>query len=292
MEALIIEAAVNGNTPRERQPHVPRTPSEVTADAIACLDAGAAIIHSHSHEMWEPVHSADPYVEAWSPVRERHPEALFFPTNPGGSIDSRHEDRVAHIVKLHELGLTQMSFVEPGSLTIGTVGANGLPARDGWMYINTHEQIGAQFDFCRDRGLVPRIVIFDPNFLRMTLAYHAHQPLPAGSILLFVFNDGPLLCAPTATLQSLELYLQLLEGTGLRWMVGGYCDVVASGLAQAAIERGGHVRVGLEDYVGDRHPTNAQLVREVVELARSAGRPVADSSRAAAMLRLSKDDRG
>jgi uncharacterized protein (DUF849 family) len=89
-------------------------------------------------------------------------------------------------------------------------------------------------------------------------------------------------------LQSLELYLRLLDGTGLRWMVGGYCDIVASGLAQTAIERGGHVRVGLEDYVGDRHPTNAQLVREVVEVARSAGRTVADSAGVALALGLSR----
>lgn len=284
MEALIIEAAVNGNMPKERQRHVPRTPSEVTTDALACLQAGAAIIHSHTHEMWETVHSADPYIEAWSPVRERYPDALFFPTNPGGSIDSRHEDRVAHIVKLHGLGLTHMSFVEPGSLTVGSVGADRSPAREGWMYINTHAEIGAQFDFCRERGLIPRIVIFEPSFLRMTLAYHAYQPLPAGSILTLVFNDGPLLCALPATLQSLELYLQMLEGTGLRWMVGGYCDIVASGLAKAAIEQGGHVRVGLEDYVGDRHPTNAELVGEVVQVAQSAGRAVADPAQAAVIL--------
>jgi uncharacterized protein (DUF849 family) len=40
----------------------------------------------------------------------------------------------------------------------------------------------------------------------------------------------------------------------------------------------------LEDYVGDRHPTNAELVAEVVEIARVAGRPVADSAQAAATL--------
>jgi hypothetical protein len=61
------------------------------------------------------------------------------------------------------------------------------------MYINTHGQIAAQFDFCRERGLVPRIVIFDPTCLRMTIAHHAFEPLPLGTILLLVFNDGPLL---------------------------------------------------------------------------------------------------
>jgi hypothetical protein len=70
-------------------------------------------------------------------------------------MHSRHADRVAHIVRLNEVGLTHMSFVEPGSLTVGTVSEDGSPAREGWMYINTHAEIGAQFDFCREHGLVP-----------------------------------------------------------------------------------------------------------------------------------------
>ena len=35
MEPLIIEAAINGSTPRSHNPHVPKTPAEVAADAIA-----------------------------------------------------------------------------------------------------------------------------------------------------------------------------------------------------------------------------------------------------------------
>jgi hypothetical protein len=64
-------------------------------------------------------------------------------------MQSRHADRVAHIVELHEAGLTQMSFAEPGSLTIGSLTEDGVPAREGWMYINRHDEIGDQFDFCR-----------------------------------------------------------------------------------------------------------------------------------------------
>jgi uncharacterized protein (DUF849 family) len=88
---------------------------------------------------------------------------------------------------------------------------------------------------------------------------------------------------PTAP--SLEAYLALLEGTGLAWSVaalGG--DVVGSGLAAEAIRRGGHVRVGLEDYAGPRQPRNEELVAELVELARAEGRPVASMTEAAAVL--------
>ena len=62
--------------------------------------------------------------------------------------------------------------------------------------------------------------------------------------------------------------------------------VVETGLAQLAIEKGGHVRVGLEDYAGPRTPSNPELVAEVVALARAAGRPVADSAAVARLLDL------
>jgi uncharacterized protein (DUF849 family) len=67
-------------------------------------------------------------------------------------------------------------------------------------------------------------------------------------------------------------------------VIGG--DVVATGLARAALERGGHVRVGLEDYAGPRTPTNVELVREVVALAAAVGRPVSTAAGAAALLGL------
>jgi uncharacterized protein (DUF849 family) len=90
---------------------------------------------------------------------------------------------------------------------------------------------------------------------------------------------------PTAT--ALAAYLEMLDGCGLPWavaVIGG--DVVASGLARLALERGGHVRVGLEDYAGPRRPSNVELVAEVTALARSVGRPVAAPADAARILGL------
>ena len=44
---VIIEAAINGATSKERNPNSPLAPEEIAADALACLAAGAAIIHNH-----------------------------------------------------------------------------------------------------------------------------------------------------------------------------------------------------------------------------------------------------
>lgn len=42
-EPLIIEAAINGGTPKSRNRHVPRTIDEVIASAAACAETGATI---------------------------------------------------------------------------------------------------------------------------------------------------------------------------------------------------------------------------------------------------------
>jgi uncharacterized protein (DUF849 family) len=90
---------------------------------------------------------------------------------------------------------------------------------------------------------------------------------------------------PTAV--GLDAYLAMLEGSGLPWSVavlGG--DVVACGLAQAAIERGGHVRVGLEDFAGEGTPRNVELVTGVAELIERCGRTVATFAEAYAVVGL------
>jgi uncharacterized protein (DUF849 family) len=69
-------------------------------------------------------------------------------------------------------------------------------------------------------------------------------------------------------------------------MVGVLGGDVAATLAPLAIRRGGHIRVGLEDYAGPKQPRNAELVREVAEMAREMGRPVASATEAAALLGL------
>jgi 3-keto-5-aminohexanoate cleavage enzyme len=90
---------------------------------------------------------------------------------------------------------------------------------------------------------------------------------------------------PTPT--ALDAYLELLDDCDVPWAVavlGG--DVLESGIARVALERGGHVRVGLEDYAGARQPTNEELVRDAVALANDVGRPVATPDEAAKLLGL------
>jgi 3-keto-5-aminohexanoate cleavage enzyme len=74
----------------------------------------------------------------------------------------------------------------------------------------------------------------------------------------------------------------------LPWSVsvwGG--DLMRTPIARRALERGGHLHVGLEEHFDPaRKPTNEELVREAVALCAEVGRPVASCSEAAAILGL------
>ena len=50
MRAVIVEAAINGVTSKERNPHVPCLPAEIAADALACLRAGVELFEAKEPE--------------------------------------------------------------------------------------------------------------------------------------------------------------------------------------------------------------------------------------------------
>jgi len=186
--------------------------------------------------------------------------------------------------------MLRMGLCDPGSVNLGRVDEAGVPT-GGIVYANSFEQIGRALDICREQRLGPSLAIYEPGFLRATLAWWRAGRLPVGAMVKLYFSSeqgltgAPFGLPPTAA--ALDAYLELLEGCDLPWAVslaGG--DVVASEVALLALERGGHLHLGLEFFGGARTPTNVELVSEAVALCEKAGRPVATPDQAASILRL------
>ena len=295
MTPLIIEAAINGSTPRSHNPHVPKTPAEVAADAIACIDAGATVIHTHIEKLTvlgRP--AADAYMEAYRAIQAARPGAILGPTaGAGGTLQERWE----HTELIAESGLIKMSVLDPGSINIANSGKDGMPGSFRGVYAVPFEEIDYLVDLMQRHRLGPSIAIYDPTYLQTTLAYQKAGRLPPGAFVKIYFagdynfmdfvKGGFKFFSMNPTRKAFDADVEMMEGSGLAWSVaipGG--DVTASGMTRLAIEQGGHVRVGLEDHASDAKPTNAQLVADVVALARQLGRPVADCRMAAQILGL------
>jgi 3-keto-5-aminohexanoate cleavage enzyme len=286
---LIIEAAINGATSKEENPHVPRSVDEIVESALACLEAGASIIHNHNDEpnVGGPGrHASEPYAAAWREILDEHPDAILYPTYAGGGPHTNVEERYAHIEELREAGLLRMPLLDPGTTNFDGLGPDGEPGDGDLVYRTTFRDARWMMEYCRKRRLSPSVSIFEPGWLRLALAYHERGELPRGAIIKLYFGTGRMLFGLPPTETSLEAYLDMLEGSGLPWLVAVLGGDIMDGMAGMAMERGGHVRVGLEDYGGTRKPRNEELVREVAALAGVSGRPVATPGEAAKILNM------
>ncbi len=291
---VIIEGAINGQTPKSTNPRVPRDSDEIAADALRCIAAGAAVIHTHIDEIASPAErAADLYLEHFLPILAERPDAILYPTIGFGETP---EARLAHLPLLAEKCGLRVGLLDPGSVNLGGADADGLPTPIDFVYANSPAAIRHMVDVCERHRLGPSIAIFEPGFLRHVLAYQRAGRLPRGALVKFYLGGdygymGPgfrgvsfgLPPAPWA----LDVYLRLLEGCELPWSVGVLGgDVFENGLARHALERGGHLHLGLEDYMGTRQPTNEELVLEAVTLSAEVGRPVASPTVAAEILDL------
>jgi 3-keto-5-aminohexanoate cleavage enzyme len=288
MDPVIIECAVNGTTSRARNANVPITPCEIAAVGLACFAAGAAIVHQHDDVLSAPHHSVEEVaaraLEAYEPILATRPDAIVYPTTNFG--DGPIAERWGHHEILAAAGVIRMGLLDPGSLSLGAPGVDGVP-RGNFVYAHSYDEIRVKADGCRRLGLGPSIAIFEPGYLQVVMAYHRAGQLPRGAFVKLYFSEGRLLFGHRPSVSALDLYLDMLADSGLPWgvaVLGG--DVVGCGLAAEAVARGGHVRVGLEDFGGASTPSNVELVEAAVAVAHAAGRTVASCAEASVLLDL------
>ena len=291
---VIIEVAINGITSPEINPNVPLSPEAIRDDSLTCLDQGAAIIHTHNFDIsLTGEAAAGPYIEAMAPVLAARPDALWYPTLTSGAD---HQGKNAHVAMIAAEVPMRMAVVDPGSTNIGAAGPDGLPV--GGTYKNDYAEIRASFRPVPRQRMGPG----DGHLRTRLLAMRAHLP-PGWPIARRI--DGQALLrsrvgALTRRSKGVTFGLPRQPSTPcwpiwtcwrapeIPWSVsvwGG--DLMATPVARLALELGGHLHVGIEEfYDPDRSPTNQELLAEAVALCNEVGRPIATCAETAEMLEL------
>ena len=283
--AVIIEAAINGTTTKARNPHVPIEPEEVATDALACIAAGATIVHNHvDRQGLGGDAAAARYYEGWQRVFAERPDALLYPTVNGASgVESMY----SHLEPLSALCPLRIGLCDPGSVNFGVVDDDGIP-RGPYVYANSHDAITHQMELNRRLRLGPQLAIFEPGFLRTALAWWRAGAMPPGAMIKLYFGGdagyligrgrGGASFGLPATRRGLDAYLELIDDCSLPWsaaILGG--DLTADeALVRGVLDAGGHLHLGLEDHASStRTPTNVELVREAVAIIEATGRRAA-----------------
>ena len=286
---VIIEARVNEYMPRDVNPNVPFTPDEIAEAAAACREAGAAICHYHARNAdGSPNHAPETYVDTIRKIRAAT-DILVHPTLGQVTLKSSDEARLRHIVEASKTPELKPDFapIDIGSTNVDVYDAAARKLRtDDLAYINTPRTCAYFAGRMRELGVKPVAVAWTVPFTRMFAAFMEMGLIDEPAYLLFALSDSGYLGGHPGTIRGLMSHLDFLpEGFRYEWSVNNKVGNLF-GPAALAMEMGGHVAIGLGDYPYPElgTPTNAELVKRVVQMAEAFGREPATPAETRGML--------
>jgi len=247
-----LEVSLNGPWTRRVQPGIPIAVEDIVAQAIACVHAGAAIVHVHAYDEATGRQNDDPdlYAAIIAGVRAEV-DAIVYPTIPlaaSGDAPAKPapRERYAAIAALAERGLLEWAVVDPGTVNLARFDAIAGD-REGFVYLNPESDIRAGLALAARHRFHPAYACYEAGFVRLGAALARRYPAAPKAIYRLMFSDAFAFGFPPEPF-ALDAYRKLLERDAPRapWMIGGL-GVDLLPLVPAAVEAGGHVRVGLED---------------------------------------------
>ena len=263
-----LEVALNGPWGKTRQFLIPISATEIIEQGIICAQEGAAILHVHAYDENTGRQKDDWQIYALiiEGIRSRC-DALVYPTIPlaGSDFASTHmEIRFRHIHELAKRGLIEITVLDPGSVNFVRYDQMS-DLQQGFIYMNPVADIAQGMDIASQYRLAPGYAIYEPGFTRLGAALAKQVKLATKPIYRFMFsNEFAWGFAP----REAYLYAHLLQMSDYteqaHWMVAGLgVDILP--LVPAAVRRGGHVRVGLEDAPWGTQITNREWTKAAVQ---------------------------
>jgi 3-keto-5-aminohexanoate cleavage enzyme len=276
---LIIEAAINEQSSKADNPHVPVSAAECARDALECAAAGAAIVHFHARDpetgdMLRP--GTETYAEAMRLINATRPDLLVYPTYTNAPTP---EERFAHVAALAEDPTVHLrsATIDPGAATLAYYDAPANRVVGDHVFNVPFTDVEYFLQLCAKHHIQYSVVVREPGHVRISVAAH-RMGLMQGTIL-FKLNlaDNALWGLPPSEAAVDAFMLAVPDDVPYTWLAYTYGPSHWT-MARIAIARGAHVRVGLGDNpveADGSRLTNAELVSRIVDLATAAGRTIA-----------------
>ena len=268
----IITVAITGSLPTKKDnPAVPITPAEQVESTHEAFEAGATLVHLHVRND-DGTPTADParFAQVLDGIRKHCPGMITQLSTGGRSGAGRERGAMLHLKP------------DMASLASGSV---NFPTR---VYDNAPDLVEWLADEMRAHGVKPEVEAFD-----LSMIFSAVALAKAGKIeppLHVQFVMGVKNAMPVDR-EVFEFYVKTLKrlAPDATWTGAGIGRDQAT-LVLWSLELGGHCRTGLEDNVRlDRDtlaPSNAALVRTVVDRCAEFGRRPATVQEARHILKL------
>ena len=270
----IICVAITGSLPRKiNNPAVPISVEEQIESTQAAFEAGATICHAHVRNDDESPSSDPDRFALLKEGLERFCPGMIIQFSTGGRSGAGKERG-------------GMLSLKPDMASL-SVGSNNFPTR---VYENSPALVDWLAGEMREYAITPEIEAFDLSHIFQAAAMHEDGRLPRKPYIQFVMGVKNAMPIDKAVFDFyVKTATRLLPN--VEWCAAG----IAAGqiiVNEWCVSAGGHARTGLEDNVrlnkDSLAPSNAALVKRVVELCNKYDRPVATYAEARTMLGLSK----
>ncbi len=282
-----IEVALNGAWTRRLQPRIPVTAEEIVREGVACVKAGAAIVHAHTldPDSGRQNNDVENCVAFLSGIRSQV-DAIVYPTAVPPPNRTDWKERYATVVEVCRRGIAEWGFIDPGSVNLWQAGTGASDFNnDRGIYANSPGFVEYQMQQAEQHQFHPAYACYEPGFVRHGAMLHRQHPRTPAPIYRFMLTSAFTFSFPPER-WALEAYVKLLESVspGAPWIVAGLgVDVLP--LIPAAVAMGGHVRVGLEDAPHQSSKSNLELVEAAVNAIQKAGGEPANAADVRAALK-------
>ena len=270
---MIITCAITGaETTKEMQPALPITPEEQAQASLAAMKAGASIIHLHVRDRdGKPSQSVDDFKKSMNAIRAACGPELLIQISTGGAVGESISNRARPLTLMPE-----MASLNIGSLNFGND-----------VFINAPKDVEDMAREIYKNGIVPELEIYEMGHLESAYVLLKKGVLKLPFHVQFVLGVPGGMSGENGNLEHLIRYFESKKSPQCSWGVAGIGRFQLP-MAEAAIQLGGHVRVGFEDNIyyskGVLAESNAQLVERVASLARAAGKKIATPKETRALL--------
>lgn len=281
---VVIEAAISALSVGSAPPDA----DTMIEDAKKCLAAGATLIHHHHNTGLKKSEAIEQITRVGKEIVTAYSDAIVYPDY---IYEKTIADKYAYTQSLADEGALSMLGLDPGLTLYASLNDDGLPWQSvtgGTKYHEAHEVV----ELANRLNVPLSLGVFEPGHLRWITSYAAAGKFPKGSMVkLYFAEDGEYQIGTRRVKSSsfglppikgaLDVYLSMMEGIQMPWIVSVFGDVlVDTDFAQYALERGGHIRVGVEDFFNLSDMTNEETVVAAIDLVNKVGRPVAQGHEA------------
>ncbi|MGW4131917.1 3-keto-5-aminohexanoate cleavage protein [Amycolatopsis japonica] len=288
---LILEMRVNEYTMRDVSPRVPYTVDEIGKVADECREAGATAFHFHGRtKNGAPDLSFETYRAIVDRIRKGS-DILVHPTLGAETQVTDPTTRLSNILQLSENDLAP-DFVplDMGSSNWDQLNADGTDfLTQENTYVNTTATLKFFAETIRKLSVKPYLQIWNAPQMRLAEIFHRLGILDGPVWMSFGHSLGATFANHPGTVAGLRAYLSLIpEGLPNEWSAAVYGGDIFD-IAAEVISNGGHLALGTGDFAYPKlgTPSNAEIARRVVEMAKELGREIATPDEAKEMLGMS-----